>query len=130
MEPVAIIILFFGILLSLIVGSVMCDRKASRIIFGIVTLAWSCLMFLAAHAAESYDLNIWYSGAASKLLDESIKAIDSGRHGDVAAAFKQMNESLEATYENRGNFRELANEASSDLARKRAEAEPDAPSGP
>jgi hypothetical protein len=126
MEAVVIIILFFGILTALVVGSVMCDRKGSRILFGIVTMAWSGLMFLAARTAESYDLNIWYSGAAAKLLDESIKAMDAGRPADVAAAFKRMSASLELTYENRGNFRELANEASSGMARKR-EAEQAAP---
>lgn len=118
MEPIAIIIAFFAVLTALIVGSVVCSHKRSRIVFGIMTLAWSALMFIIANEVQTYNLNSWYSVSAGGLLDESIKTIDSGRHEELQAGFKDMRANLLMTYENRGNFKELADKLSAELAKK------------
>jgi len=118
MEPIAIIIAFFAVLTALIVGSVVCSHKRSRIVFGVMTLAWASLMFIAANGVQTYNLNAWYSAAAARMIDESIATIDSGRHQELNAGLKNMRDNLIVTYENRGNFKELADKLSSELAQK------------
>ena len=82
--------------------------RKGRIIGAIVAFGWSCVMFLAANMAESFNLNIWYSSAADDLLESSIDAIEAGQADRVSAELSVMREKMEVTYEHRGNFNELA----------------------
>lgn len=118
MEPIAIIIAFFAVLAALIVGSVVCSHKRTRIVFGIMTLAWASLMFVAANEVQTYNLNAWYNAAAARMIDSSITAIDSGKHQVLNTGLKKMRGDLIVTYENRGNFKELADKLSSELAQR------------
>jgi len=126
MEPIAIIIAFFAVLAALIVGSVICSHKRNRIVFGIMTLAWASLMFIAANEVQTYNLNAWYSSAAARMIDSSIAAIDSGKHQELNTGLKKMRGNLIVTYENRGDFKQLSDKLSSELA-QRDEVQQDAP---
>lgn len=119
MEPIAIIIAFFAVLAALIVGSVVYSHKRTRIVFGVMTFAWSSLMFIAANEVQTYNLNAWYSAAARRMIDASIATIDSGRHQELNTGLKKMRDNLVVTYENRGNFKELADKLSSELAQEK-----------
>ncbi len=108
MEPMLIIVVFFAILAVLLGIACCASSRRGRIIGAIVAFGWSCLMFMAANMAESFNLNIWYSSAADDLLESSIEAIDAGQADQVSAELSAMREELEVTYEHRGNFNELA----------------------
>ena len=115
MEPILIIIIFFGILAALIGGAALAASKRARAISGMAALGWACLMFLAARMAESFNLNIWYSLSARNLLDASVAGIKAGKSDQVAGELATMRENLEVTYEHRGNFKELAEETAARL---------------
>lgn len=119
MEPISIIIAFFAVLAALIVGIVACSHKRTRIVFGIMTLAWASLMFITANEVQTYNLNAWYGAAAARMIDSSIAAIDSGKHQELNAGLKKMRDNLIVTYENRGNFKELADKLSFELAQNK-----------
>ena len=95
-----------------------------------MTLAWSSLMFIAANEVQTYNLNAWYSAAAARMIDGSIATIDSGRHQELNTGLKNMRDNLIVTYENRGNFKELADKLSSELAQKNQAQQVVTPNGP
>jgi hypothetical protein len=115
MEPILIIVIFFGVLAALIAGAASATSKRGRVISGVAALGWACLMFLAARMAESFNLNIWYSLSARNLLDASVAGIKAGKGDQVAGELATMRENLEVTYEHRGNFKELAEETAARL---------------
>jgi hypothetical protein len=108
MDPILIVVLFFAIL-AVFLGIACCaSSRRGRIVGAIVAFGWSCLMFMAANMAESFNLNIWYRSAADDLLESSIEAIDAGQADQVSTELSAMRDDLEVTYEHRGNFNELA----------------------
>lgn len=115
MEPILIIVIFFGILAALIAGAAVAASQRARAISGVVALGWACLLFLAARMVESFNLNIWYSQSARNLLDASIAAINAGKSDQVAGELATMRQNLNVTYEHRGNFKELAEETTARL---------------
>lgn len=125
MHPIAIVVLFFAVLAALIAGAALTQRKPVRLVSAIAAFGWSCVMFMAASWADSLNYNIWYSSAASKMLDACIVGIEQGRQDAVLGELRRMTNELHVTYERRGNFRELAERAAASLARTNAE-----PGGP
>ena len=115
MEPILIIVIFFGVLAALIAGAAFATSKRGRVIAGVAALEWACLMFLAAGMVETFNLNIWYSQSARNLLDASVAGIEEGKSDEVAGELATMRENLEVTYEHRGNFKELAEETAARL---------------
>lgn len=111
MSPMVIIVLFFGVLAGLLACAVLCESKGVRLGFGIGAFAWACLMFVVAGIGETFEQNLWYGVSAKGLLDESVKALESGKRAEVCAAWKRMSADLDVTYEHRSNFREVADRA-------------------
>lgn len=72
-------------------------------------------MFVVARWAERLNYNIWYSSAASAMLKACIVGIEQGREEVVLGEMKKMSSELEVTYENRGNFKELAEQMTENL---------------
>ncbi|HYT18814.1 MAG TPA: hypothetical protein VEW05_01130, partial [Candidatus Polarisedimenticolia bacterium] len=85
------------------------------------SLGWASLMFMAACWAESLNYNIWYSSAASKMLEAYISGIEGGRQDLVLREMKKMTNELDVTYERRGNFKDLAERAAQSLTTISAE---------
>ena len=125
MHPIAIVILFFAVLGVFTAGTAFAQRKSIRLISAIATFGWACLMFMAASWAESLNYNIWYSSAASKMLNACIVSIEQGRQDAVLTEMRRMTNELHVTYERRGNFRELAERTAVSLTASNAE--PDGP---
>lgn len=121
MHPIAIAVLFFAVLAALIAGAAFAQRKPARLMSAIAAFGWSCFMFMAASWAESLNHNIWYSSAASKMLDACIVGIEQGRQEAVLGELRRMTNELHVTYERRSNFRELAERAAAGLTRTNAE---------
>jgi hypothetical protein len=116
MHPIAIIVFFFMVLAAFIAGTALAQRKSVRLISAAAAFGWACLMFVAAGWAESLNYNAWYSNAASKMLDACIGGIEQGRQDAVLAELRRMTNELHVTYEQRGNFRQLAERAAVSLA--------------
>ena len=108
MEPLIILVLFFGILIFLLALTCVANRKRTRIIAAVCTFTWTCLIFIAARAVETFNLNAWYSSAAYELLDSTVKEIDKGNAAQASQELTHMRDQLNVTYENRGNFKDLA----------------------
>lgn len=115
MDPLLIIVLFFGILAALIAGVGKAQSPQWKSISGVAALVWSGLMFVMAGMVESFNLNSWYSTSAHRLLDAAARGIDAGHGDQVSKKLAAMRDELNVTYENRGNFKELAEETTADL---------------
>lgn len=108
MNPNVIVIFFFLVLAVLIAVAAVSQRKSVRLSSAVLAFGWACLMFFAARGVESFNQNAWYSGAASEMLKACIVGLEQGRDEVVLGEMKKMSDELEVTYENRGNFKELA----------------------
>lgn len=115
MNPAAIVILFFLLLAVLIAVAAFSERKSVRISSAILAFGLACFMFVIARWAESLNQNIWYSGAASEMLNACIDGLEQGREEVVLGEMKKMSGELEVTYEYRSNFRELAEQMAENL---------------
>lgn len=121
MHPIVIVVFFFSVLAAFIIGTAFTQKKSVRIVSALAAFGWACLMFVAASWAESLNYNIWYSSAASKMLNAYIGGIEHGHQEAVFAEMRRMNKELEVTYEHRGNFKELAERAAASLTNTNAE---------
>jgi len=115
MDPIEIVVLFFIVLAALIAAAALARKISFRIVSALSAFGWACLMFVAAGWAESLNYNTRYSSAASLMLDSFIRGIEQGRQEAVLAEMRRMSEELEVTYERRGNFKELAERAATNL---------------
>jgi hypothetical protein len=121
MHPIVIIVSFFAVLAVLIAGAALARKKSVRVLAAVAAFGWACLMFMAASWAESLNYNIWYSSAASKMLDACIGGIEQGRQEAVLGEMRRMTNELEVTYEHRGKFKQLAERAAESLTATNAE---------
>jgi signal transduction histidine kinase len=121
MHPIVIIVSFFAVLAALIAGAALAQKKLVRMLAAVAAFGWACLMFMVASWAESLNHNIWYSSAASKMLDACIGGIEQGHQEAVLAEMRRMTNELEVTYERRGNFKQLAERAAESLTATNAE---------
>lgn len=121
MSPSLIAIVAFLILAVLIFGSAACGNKVARVVLGVVALAWAGIIFSMAGWLESLNYNAWYNGSAAELIDASIEGLEEGDEELVLAELKRLREELNVTYEERGNFQELASGLAARLEKRRAE---------
>jgi hypothetical protein len=115
MEPMAIVVSFFLVLAALLAATAFAQKKTVRVVSALAAFGWACLMFVAANWAESLNYNIWYSNAAYKMLDAYIRSIHAGRQDAVVTEMRRMTNDLVVTYENKGNFKGLAERAAANL---------------
>ena len=115
MSALLIIAIFFLILGFLIFSMAMSERRSIRMGLAIASFLWACTMFKMAGWVEGLNRNIWYSKAASGLIKASIEGLEDGRSDQVLKEMKIINENLKVTYESKGNFKDLADEASERL---------------
>ena len=115
MDPLVTITLLFGILAALIAGVGSAKSSRGRAIYGLAALVWAGFMFAAARMVETFNLNAWYSASAHNLLDAAADGIDAGHGDQVSKRLAAMRDELHVTYENRGNFKELAEKTTADL---------------
>ena len=117
---IIIVIILFLILAALIYGAAMSTHIRRRVIMAVSAFLWSFLMFHSASFVVTLNHNIHYSTAAANFLDASIQGIEEGRKSEVLNEMKQVRGALRPTYENIGNFKELANGAAKRLTNNQA----------
>ena len=113
-----------GILASLIVGAMGATSKRGRVIGGCAVFVWAAVMFFAASLVQRANFNIGYGNAARKLLDATTEALDAGKAAEVSRELKSMRKELRVTYENHGNFKELAVETAERMRSLKATEKP------
>lgn len=107
----AIFTILFLILSAFMWTAIASDDRGKRIRYGIVSILAAALGFFVVGFTTSFNYNAWYSAAADKLIEASVKAMESGRQADVLREWKVMDEKFRWTYETKGNFRKLAEQA-------------------
>lgn len=107
----AIFAVLFLVLLAFMWTAITSDDRKRRIRYGALSIIAAALGFFVTGSAISFNHNAWYSSAADKLLKASVKAIEEGRQSDVLREWKALDEKFRWSYESRGNFRKLAEEA-------------------
>lgn len=115
MQPMFIIILFFLVLAVFIAGTALAQRKSVRWLSAAATFGWACFIFMAASWVERLNYNAWYSNATFKLLEACIGGMEQGRQNAVLSEMRRMTNELEVTYERKGNFKTLAENAAERL---------------
>lgn len=116
MATLVIPIVFFLVLTGLLAGTASEAKPSIRRGCALAAFLVAALGYFATGMARSFELNVWYSGSAHKLLDRTVAALEQGRQAEVIREFKTMRDSLEVTYEHRGNFRDLAEKTSEALS--------------
>ncbi|HCN28625.1 MAG TPA: hypothetical protein DIT64_07635 [Verrucomicrobiales bacterium] len=112
---------FFGILVFLLARTALAERKSRRLLFACTVFAWTCLIYQLAGWARSLGYNLHYSLATSVLLNSCAGALEEGRHEDVTRELRQLTDEFRVTYENRGDFMELALKAVNSLSGTQAQ---------
>lgn len=116
MATLVIPIVFFLVLAALLAGTASAAKPSIRGGGAVAAFLVAASGYFVADMARSFELNIWYSGSAHKLLDRTVAALEQGQQPEVIRELKTMRDSLELTYEHRGNFRDLADQASESLS--------------
>lgn len=82
-----------------------------RRVLGLVTILWLSAVAILANGIQTLDANSYFTDESKKLLDASVRHLRAG-HGDaVSREWMRANERFNATYENRGRYAEIVDDA-------------------
>lgn len=109
--PFALLSILFLLLMLLIGAAVTSEQRGRRLRYGIAARIFAAIAFFFTGTVVSFNYNAWYSSAADKLLTASVKAMEEGRQAAVLREWKAMDGKFRWSYETRGNFRKIAEEA-------------------
>ncbi|WP_035608825.1 hypothetical protein [Haloferula sp. BvORR071] len=112
---VFVYILPYLILVPLLIGTTCSQNKRARIGFGCALGLACALIFEAAKMLERFNYNIWYSSATHSLIGATVEGLEGGRQQEVLAELKKVHAEMNVTYEKRGNYLQLAKDASERL---------------
>ena len=110
-DTYAVFTILFLILLAFLWTAIVAEDRKKRVRYGIVAILAAGLGFFVAGSAISFNYNAWYSSAADKLLEASVKGMEEGRQAEVLREWKAMDKKFRWSYEVKGNFRRLVEEA-------------------
>lgn len=101
----------FLVLIASIWTAVTSEDRRRRIRYGIAAILAAAICFFLVGTVASFQHNDSYSRAADKLLEASVNALEGGRQAEVLREWKAMDQKFRQSYETRGNFREITEEA-------------------
>ena len=107
----AIFGVLFLVLLAFMWTAIVLNDRRRRIRYGAVSILAAALGFFFTGSVISFTYNSWYSSAADKLVEASVKAMEEGRQEEVIREWKAMDARFRRSYETRGNFRGIAEDA-------------------
>ena len=82
-----------------------------RRVLGLVTILWLFAVAILAHGIQSFEANSYFTYESKRLLDASVRHLRA-RHSDaVFREWGRANERFKATYENRGRYAEIVDDA-------------------
>ena len=114
MPPVLIICILIVITGALPIAWFVADLRASpplRRAIGIVTICWSFGVAALFGSIESLNANAYFTAASEKLLEKSVQNLKAGRQEAVLREWSRANERFGTTYESRGQYSEIIDEA-------------------
>lgn len=115
MYSMLIVALFFAVLAPLIVSTALAEKKTVRVFSGVAALGWATLIFTFSSWAESANYNVRFNSAASKMLEAFMGGLEQGRQDTVLNEMRRMTHDLDFSYEQRGNFKDLAERAAANM---------------
>ena len=102
------------IAVALAVGWFVADLRGSvttRRTIGIVALLWLFGLATVGLFLQSLDLNAYFTSASKELLHTSVQQLRAGRTEVVIQALSHADDKFQWTYETRGEYREVVDEA-------------------
>jgi glucan phosphoethanolaminetransferase (alkaline phosphatase superfamily) len=112
---ILIIIVIISILIAWIISECRNSKRWIRITLG--SFAILCLWGVAVIAAQIVRLNynIWYSDATKKLIIATVDKLEAGKSVLVKEKLIKLQDQLRPSYEYKGNYDELVEEAVRDM---------------
>lgn len=103
---IATTLLPVGWLLADIWGS-----PAARRTLGVISILWSYVIAYAIGSLKELDSNAYFGSATKDLIECSVQQMQAERSEIVQREWTRINEEYQPTYENRGHYREIVDEA-------------------
>jgi hypothetical protein len=105
-------------------GSEFGQSRTLRILLGITAIVSSVgVTYTAASIGFTFNYNAWYGSATSDLIHAVVEATEAGRSEKVLKVLRQLDRDFNPTYENRANYRDLA-EAATEAIRSPQDVQP------
>jgi hypothetical protein len=112
LSPIAIIILIAVI--GLPVGWFVSEFRGGRVLrltLGCLTILMSFGLAFIVGSLERLNSNAWFTGASKELIDASVSQLEAGHTDRVLDSLRQLQAEFHPTYENRGRYDTLVEQA-------------------
>ena len=112
------IILLTLISVALPIGWFIADLRGGirvRRILGVLAVLWSFAVAALVGMLQAFDANAYFSAATKQLLTESVTQLNAGRTDAVVRAWSHAKDQINPTYENRGRYQEIVDEATTHM---------------
>jgi len=112
MSPLVVIVIVAAILLP--IGWFVSEFRGGRglrLTLGCLALLTSFGVAFVVVALERFNSNAWFTGASKELIDACISELEAGHTDRVLNALRQLQSGFRPTYENRGRYDELVEQA-------------------
>jgi hypothetical protein len=86
------------------------NRKV-RLALGIGAIAMSFGLATLVGMLQEFNYNAWFGENTKKLVDETVKQLETGNTTNVLGTFEQLQEAYQPTYENRAKYNLLVSNA-------------------
>jgi hypothetical protein len=87
-------------------------RRLARILFGLSVGILTCFCVSAfVGVTTTFRFNTWYGENTKRLVDETIRQLETGNTTNVLNSFKKLQNSYQPTYENRADYNLLVSNA-------------------
>ena len=112
LSPIAIILLIAVI--GLPIGWFVSEFRGGRglrLTLGCLALLMSFGVAFIVGSLERLNSNAWFTGASEQLIDASISELEAGHTDRVLDTLRQLQSEFHPTYENRGRYDKLVEQA-------------------
>jgi hypothetical protein len=86
-------------------------RPSIRRALGIVTILWSFAVAAIVGLLQNFNANSYFTDASKDLLTASVEQMKAGKTEVVLREWLHADDQFHATYENRGKYRQIVDEA-------------------
>ena len=107
-----IIILFITAALPMawLAADIRSSAKVRRIL-GLIAIAWSFAVAAFVGSLQHLNANSYFTSASKDLLEATVEQLRAGRTESVIRELSHANDRFAPTYENRGRYRQIVEEA-------------------
>lgn len=91
------------------------EAASVRRILGIAAILWSFAIAAIVGIRQTFDTNACFSAAPKELLTEVVVQLNAERTEAVTHALSRASDQIHPTYENRGRYKEIVEEAAAQM---------------